>query len=70
MERIKALLAVALFVAGLIFGIPSINPKAELKKNVSGNENKSRVMSNVDSISKTKYILQPVTNYDLVKADE
>lgn len=68
MERIKALLAVALFVAGLIFGTPVISPRVELTKN-STNEQKVRTHLLTDTISNTQHILQPVANSDLAKMD-
>jgi hypothetical protein len=69
MERIKALLAVALFVAGLIFGTPVISPRVELNK-PSAREEKVRAHINNDTVSISQHTLQPVTNSDLVKTVE
>jgi hypothetical protein len=69
MERIKALLAVALFVAGLIFGTPVISPRVELIKS-SSREEKVRTHINTDTVSISQHTLQPVTNSDLVKTGE
>jgi hypothetical protein len=69
MERIKSLLAVVLFVAGLIFGTPIINPRVDLNKQ-STPERIAREKSLTDTILNSQYILQPVTKIDLAKAEE
>ena len=69
MERIKALLAVALFVAGLIFGTPGFSPANEIKR-FSNKEKKRRNHVKTDTIPKTHYILQPEFISDLAERNE
>lgn len=58
MERIKALLAVALFVASLIFATPMLEPKTKIIR-PSQKKYKAIVQKETDSLIETYYTYQP-----------